>query len=371
MSITSGFFNSVNGDKKYNADDINEYYKGILNDGVVKHYDADLKVEAASDMTVNVMGGKAICLGKYVKNTGALELAIEAGESQPRYDAIVVGVDLETRSANIYVKKGTAAADPSYPTIVNTDLNKELCLAYVYISANATSISNTDIIDSRSNAMVCGYVRLSSIEVNPSVTYTYDDNNDTYICDKTYAEIIDMLNNGIVPIVYIKHFIFNDQRDNIAIDISKHVDGVPVPYIEIGVKTIISGSLGSMTDYNVRITHKNNDTITYKDDQQDYKYDIDELQANVNSIKDCVYKYNNTNAIGIDTSKYNHLMIITSNRIVFLILNVQFPNPAGIGIGVTALVGNNLTLNYTRTGDLLTLVFDETQLPTFCYLLTY
>lgn len=169
MSITSGFFNSINGDRKYNADDINEYYKGILDDGVVKHYDADLKVEAGSDMTVNVMGGKAICLGKYVKNTGALELAIEAGESQPRYDAIIVGVDLETRSANIYVKKGTAAADPSYPAIINTDLNKELCLAYVYVAANATSISDTDIIDSRSDELICGWVKFSNISANLNV----------------------------------------------------------------------------------------------------------------------------------------------------------------------------------------------------------
>lgn len=169
MSITSGFFNSINGDRKYNADDINEYYKGVLDDGIVKHYDVDLKVEATSDMTVNVTGGKAICLGKYVKNTGTLELAIEAGESQPRYDAIVVGVDLENRSANIYVKKGTAAADPGYPTIINTDLNKELCLAYVYVAANATSISDADITDTRSDELICGWVKFSNISANLNV----------------------------------------------------------------------------------------------------------------------------------------------------------------------------------------------------------
>ena len=105
MSITSGFFNSINGDRKYNADDINEFFVGVLNDGIIKHYDSELEVEAGSDMTVNVKGGKAICLGKYIKNTGFLSLPIEASEDQPRYDAIVVGVDLENRTADIYVKK--------------------------------------------------------------------------------------------------------------------------------------------------------------------------------------------------------------------------------------------------------------------------
>ena len=36
--IKTGFFNSINGDRGYNADDMSDYFKGLLTDGVFKNY---------------------------------------------------------------------------------------------------------------------------------------------------------------------------------------------------------------------------------------------------------------------------------------------------------------------------------------------
>lgn len=34
MAVTYGFFNSVNGDRKYNADQMSSYFDGLVTDGV-------------------------------------------------------------------------------------------------------------------------------------------------------------------------------------------------------------------------------------------------------------------------------------------------------------------------------------------------
>lgn len=166
MSIESGFFNSVNGDRVYSADDINNFFKGVLDDGIFKNYDGDLAVTAGSGLSVNVDGGKAIVFSKYVQNTGVLNLQLTSSDTLPRYDAVVVGVDLESRTGGIYIKKGTPGVAPSYPPILNTDSVKELCLAYVYVAALSTAVASTDIVDKRSDPSVCGYVKLTNFTAN-------------------------------------------------------------------------------------------------------------------------------------------------------------------------------------------------------------
>lgn len=167
MSIKSGFFNSINGDRVYNADDLNEYYNGILTDGVVKNLMGSLEVTAGDGMSVNVAAGKSIILGKYLLNNNIYNLAIEGSETSPRYDAVVCGVDLEERTGEIYIKKGTASSSPNYPALINTASKKEICLAFILVSAGATSINPANITDTRPDPSVCGWVNLTN--VNPQI----------------------------------------------------------------------------------------------------------------------------------------------------------------------------------------------------------
>ena len=46
MSITSGFFNSVNGDRTYNADQMSTYFKGLIGSGVYENVGGALQVLA-------------------------------------------------------------------------------------------------------------------------------------------------------------------------------------------------------------------------------------------------------------------------------------------------------------------------------------
>lgn len=169
MSVKSGFFNSVNGDRTYNADDLTNFYDGVLNDGVFKNYDASLEVSAGTGMSVSVAGGKALVLGKYMLNTGSLNLTLEGSGTLPRYDAVVCGVDLQERTGTIYIKTGTEASSPSYPALINTATMKEICLAYLYVGAGVTTITDANITDTRADESVCGYVKLTNVAASLEV----------------------------------------------------------------------------------------------------------------------------------------------------------------------------------------------------------
>ena len=176
MSVKSGFFNSVDGDRLYNADDLNHFFEGIVSDGIFKGYKRELEVTASSGMTVRVLTGKAIVLDKYIENTAALNLTIEGGGELPRYDAVVLNTNLENREGTIFVKQGTPAAEPEKPALSDSPNTKEMCLAYIYVSANATTIVSSDIEDVRNDPAVCGWVKLTNVS---SELLTYRNNYTT------------------------------------------------------------------------------------------------------------------------------------------------------------------------------------------------
>lgn len=162
MSISSGFFNSLNGDRVYSADDLNYFFNGVMTDGIVKGYGSALEVTANGTLNLTVKDGKAFCLGRYVENVGSMTLDIEGGGTLARIDAVVVGVNLTERTGSIYVKKGEGSSSPSYPAIENTETLKELCLAYVYIGAGATTITSANLTDMRSDALVSGWSSITA-----------------------------------------------------------------------------------------------------------------------------------------------------------------------------------------------------------------
>lgn len=232
MSVTGGFFNSVNGDRTYNADDLTNFFDGILDDGVFRGYDDSLQVTAGTGLNVTVGGGKAIAFGKYVKNTGNLTLSIDGGGSQPRYDAVVVGVDLEDRTANIYVKQGTPSSSPAYPTILNTENTKELCLAYIYVSAGATSITDSNITDKREDNTVCGYVKFSNISANLNVyrnnvtVNTAGTDNVPIGIDEFDADndTLFVYQNGLL-MVEVDEYMVNGTGSTASIDLANDIEG--------------------------------------------------------------------------------------------------------------------------------------------------
>ena len=161
MAITSGFFNSLNNDRLYTAEQMSEYYAGLLSDGVVQNYRGGLQVLASAtpDMNVNVQSGRAYIDGRWMDVDAVEPLAITAAHvTLNRYTAVCVHLDLSSREMTLETIDGTAATSPTRPTPTASASDLYLVLAYVYVAAGATSITAANISDQRANTEICGYV---------------------------------------------------------------------------------------------------------------------------------------------------------------------------------------------------------------------
>ena len=137
-----------------------DYFGGILSDdGVYKNAGNGLEVEAGSGMSVNILTGRMRIKQHYFSVDSTENLTIDPARTvNPRYDAIVIRYNSELRSIYPYVIKGTAAGSPERPSLTRTSTIYDMCLAYIYIPANSTEITNID--DRRNDDAVCGYAEL-------------------------------------------------------------------------------------------------------------------------------------------------------------------------------------------------------------------
>ncbi len=158
MAIKYGFFNSVNGDRVYNAEDVGRYLHGIVSDGVYQDDTGRMQVLATSGMAVAVQTGRAMLSYHYMENDSAYNITLDIGTTLPRIDLIVMRLSLTNREITIEVKKGSPAASPAMPLLSRESTVYELALAAVYVPANATSITQTNIQDLRPSSEYCGWV---------------------------------------------------------------------------------------------------------------------------------------------------------------------------------------------------------------------
>lgn len=159
MAITSGFFNSLNGDRLYNAEQMSEYFKGIISDGVAENIGGALQVLSGSGMAVNVQSGRAFIDCRWLENNAVESITINPSHATlKRYTAVVVRLDYSNRIMSITTKDGTPATTPTKPSMTRNEQLCEICLAYVLVEAGATSISQSKITDTRANKNLCGWV---------------------------------------------------------------------------------------------------------------------------------------------------------------------------------------------------------------------
>lgn len=160
MAISFGFFNSLNGDRTYDADQMSEYFDGLISNGVYESVGGALQVKAVTGggMNVQVMPGRGVINCKWISNNSALILEVTAAHAVlNRWTAVVMRLDIVNRLMTITTKDGTPASTPTKPSMDNTASAVELCLAYIYVGAGVTSISQANIEDMRASDL-CGWV---------------------------------------------------------------------------------------------------------------------------------------------------------------------------------------------------------------------
>lgn len=157
----SGFFNSVNGDRKYNAEQMSGIFEGLITDGVYESVGNKMAVQPNSGMTVQIATGRGWFNKRWVNNTAPQLLTLEASDvTLNRWAAVCVRVDTtaSARTAEPYIKYSDFATTPVKPSVARTETVNEYCLAYVYIGAGATVITADVIEDTRGNNDLCGWV---------------------------------------------------------------------------------------------------------------------------------------------------------------------------------------------------------------------
>ena len=164
MSLNCGFFNSVNNDRVYDAEEISSMFDGLIKDGIYVSIDGQLKVSINNGMTVKIAPGRAWFNHTWTYNDSYYNIELDASDPLlNRIDAVVLEIDhsIGVRANNFKIVKGESATNPTRPELIHTSDVNQYALAYINVPANATQISANDIISvvgSRETPYVTGVV---------------------------------------------------------------------------------------------------------------------------------------------------------------------------------------------------------------------
>lgn len=170
MSVSSGFFNSLNGDRKYNAAQMSAIFDGLIIDGVFASIGTAFAVKAAGGLTVNVGIGKAWFDHTWTVNDSILPMtAPEAEVLLDRIDAVVLEVNgtESVRENTIKFVKGNPSSAPSRPTLTNEGNVHQYPLCYIYRKYGTAVINQADItpmVGTESTPFVTGILQTIGLD---------------------------------------------------------------------------------------------------------------------------------------------------------------------------------------------------------------
>lgn len=136
MTVSSGFFNSVNHDRLYDAEQLSSIFDGIIVDGVYENVGEAFNVIAYPDEynTVLVGTGRAWFNHTWTLNDSRFSITLDPpNEMLGRIDAIVIDVNKErdTRKNSIIYLKGDEANPDFPPALINTENHHQYPIAYI------------------------------------------------------------------------------------------------------------------------------------------------------------------------------------------------------------------------------------------------
>jgi hypothetical protein len=166
MAQLSGFFNSANGDRIYDAVDFARYFGDLVTNGIFDQPANSLRVTHQSAMFVSIAPGSGWINGYHYQLTEAMDIALDAADAvNPRIDRVVLRLSIADRQIVLGTVKGVATPSPAPPALTRTDAIWELCLASVRLEKGSTVIDPALITDTRLDASLCGLVnsRVSAV----------------------------------------------------------------------------------------------------------------------------------------------------------------------------------------------------------------
>ena len=234
----SGFFNSINKDRRYPAEEWANYLKAYFTNGI---FNNGLAVLTNNDMTVTVREGHANIEGYRYTNTGNLVLKVEVADGiLSRIDNVVIRLDLTNRLISTQVIKGSFSDNPVAPDLVRNSTIYDLRIAKISIPAGTTTITQDLIEDTRFLDSNCGNV-ISTVET-PNTEELYA---------QLYAKAEKLINDSQEKFTIwfkdIQKVLDNVLDDNVAYNLSRQIEDISniSNYLQQDILKIQHGSLKS------------------------------------------------------------------------------------------------------------------------------
>lgn len=157
MAVWAFPFVSANGDRAYGPADWMQFYANIFSTGIVPNtglpgYTGFQVVQTDTpSLNINVGSGVAIIKGGQIMNTAPKSFQVPAPlTSQARTDSLVIQWNNSSRSGDVIYKTNSTQ-------VTQTADVYELQIATIIVPANASSIAQSNITDTRADTKVCGY----------------------------------------------------------------------------------------------------------------------------------------------------------------------------------------------------------------------
>lgn len=330
FNMLAGFFDSVNKDRLYTADQMNRPYKRIITNGVFATPagtpSTDLQVFSANDgMKITVKKGEGLFADKWFENPSDFNITVPSNANiNPRRDSVIVQVDkrLSGRRGRIVYREGTPAAYPLPPNLSTTDNLVEYRIANIYVAVGATWISQEAIVDLRGSDE-CPWITSLIKQVDTSTLYNqyraaYDAyyNQETQRFNEFMRQLTEQLTVQTNIIKLESHYVST-------------VDGTTVIPINI-------------TDYN-----KAQDVLIVRVNRlfasEGTDYTINSAGTNITLAKD-IYAGNNVDFLVLKS------VIIGDNEQVIELVQALSSNVSSLNTDVTALKSDSGWINFTLEG---------------------
>lgn len=148
MSLTFGFYNSLNGDRKYDAKQMGQIFDGLIADGVFATVGDAMMVKANGGMDVNIGIGRAWFNHTWTYNDSPMILTLEPSDTLlERIDTVVLRINDsdDIRKNEIVIITGYPASEPQKPELIHDEHVNEYPLCYISVKRAVTEITQADI----------------------------------------------------------------------------------------------------------------------------------------------------------------------------------------------------------------------------------
>jgi len=126
----SSFFNSIDHDRRYRADDWAAYFASFIGNGVFPVPSTNLQVLENTGMKITVKPGKAWINGYFYWNTSDITLTLPLADGVlKRIDRVVIRLDLAERTITAAFKSSDLSASPAPPALQRDADRYEIALA--------------------------------------------------------------------------------------------------------------------------------------------------------------------------------------------------------------------------------------------------